>query len=311
MPLQLLSRASGIAKEGFVFANATFWMWFTGLIFFIAGLVLSRKDLAAADTANRIIVLGYTFAGSSLALFAGEHFTSARAIMQGVPPWMPFHLFWTYFVGLALLAAGASLVARRCIAWSSLGTGIMILIFVLLLQLPRAVANPKDRIAWAVFLRDSTFSWSFLALAGAERGKAWRWMVVAGRIVFGVATLFFAVEHFLHPASAPGVPLEKVTPAWFPLPPLWGYLTGLVLLAAGAASLLNKYARPAAVLTGAVAALLSFLLYIPILCAIVIHGGNAGELIEGLNYVADTLLFAGATLLLAEALQKSEGIRLP
>lgn len=292
-----------------MFANATFWMWFTGLIFFIAGLIVSRKDLTALDAMDRIIALGYTFAGSSLALFAAEHFTSARFIMQGVPRWMPFHLFWTYFVGLALLASGASLVARRCIAWSSLWTGVMILLFVLLLQLSRAATHLGDRIAWAVFLRDSTFSWSFLALAGAERGRAWRWMVIAGRIVFGVAALFFAAEHFLHPGSAPGVPLGKVTPAWFPLPPLWGYLTGLVLLAAGAASLLNKYARPAAVLVGAVAALLSFLLYTPVLCAIVMHGGNAGELIEGLNYVADTLLFAGTTLLLAKALPK-ESIRL-
>jgi uncharacterized membrane protein len=302
-----------------VFAYAIFWLWFTGLIFLIAGLIVSRRDFAPAgtptpeaatpDTIDRIVALGYTFAGAPLALFAAEHFTSARSIMQGVPRWMPFHLFWTYFVGVALLASATSLVSRRCVAWSSLLTGVMLLLFALLLQLPRAAANPEDRIAWAVFLRDFTFAWCFLALAGAERGRAWRWMVVAGRIVFGVAALFFAVEHFLHPTSAPAVPLAKIIPAWFPLRALWAYLTGLVLLLAGAALLLNKYTRLAAVSVGVVAALLSFLLYTPILFASVIHGGNAGELIEGLNYVADTLLFAGTALLLAEALKKSEGIR--
>jgi uncharacterized membrane protein len=127
-------------------------------------------------------------------------------------------------------------------------------------------------------------------------------MVLAGRIIFGVAALFFAIEHFLHPASAPGVPLEKVTPAWFPAPLLWGYLTGALLLAAGAALLLNKRARLGAACIGIAAALLTFFLYTPILVASIRHGGSESELIEGLNYVGDTLLFAGTSLLLAAAI---------
>ena len=43
-------------------------------------------------------------------------------------------------------------------------------------------------------------------------------------------------------------------------------------------------------------------LYLPIL--ILAHGGATADINEALNYVADTLLFAGAALVLASALPR-------
>jgi uncharacterized membrane protein len=278
-------------------------MWFLGLVFLVIGLFTVRRELAAAPGIDKLIGLGRVFAASSLALFAGEHLAGASFIKGGVPPWMPGRLFWAYLVGLALLATAVSLALKRYDGLSSLMMAVMLFLFVLMLHLPRVAANPRDRISWVVALRDSAFAGGFLAFAGAQRGRGGHWMVMVGRIIFGVAALFFAVEHFLHPASAPGVPLEKVIPAWFPLPPLWGYLTGVVLLAAGVALLLNKRARVGAAWVGLAAALLTFLLYTPILIASILHGGQGSELIEDLNYVGDTLLFAGTALLLAAALR--------
>lgn len=285
-----------------MFTPVIFWMWFLGLVFLVIGLFMVRKELAAGTGIDRPIALGRVFAASSLALFAGEHLAGANFVKGAVPPWMPGQMFWVYLVGLALLATAVSLAMKRYDGLSSLMTAVMIFLFVLMLHLPRVAAHPGDRISWAVALRDSAFASGFLAFAGAQRGRSGLWMVTVGRIIFGVAALFFAVEHFLHPASAPGVPLEKVTPAWFPLPPLWGYLTGVVLLAAGVALLLNKRARVGAACVGLAAALLTFFLYTPILIASILHGGQGSELVEALNYVGDTLLFAGAALLLAAAL---------
>ena len=36
------------------------------------------------------------------------------------------------------------------------------------------------------------------------------------RVVIGLAAVFYAFQHFLHPANAPGVPLQKVMPDWIP-----------------------------------------------------------------------------------------------
>jgi len=85
-----------------------------------------------------------------------------------------------------------------------------------------------------------------------------------------------------------------------PVPALWGYLCGVILVACGICLLLNKYARSAAACVGLVMAALTLFLYVPIL----LMNSGTEALVEGLNYVADTLLFGGALLLLARALPK-------
>jgi hypothetical protein len=76
------------------------------------------------------------------------------------------------------------------------------------------------------------------------------------------------------------------------------YLAGAILLAAGIALALNKKPRIAATSIGALMTALTVFLYLPIL----ILSRGESEVIVGLNYVADTLLYAGAALLLASAL---------
>jgi uncharacterized membrane protein YphA (DoxX/SURF4 family) len=127
-------------------------------------------------------------------------------------------------------------------------------------------------------------------------------MILFGRIVIGIAAIFFAVEFFLHPESAPGFPLEKMTPLWVPFPGVWGYLTGTILLAAGIGLALNKKSRIAATSIGALMTVVTLFLYLPIW--ILARGGTTPEIMEAINYVFDTLLYAGAALVLASALPR-------
>ena len=223
-----------------------------------------------------------------------------------VPSWMPAHLFWAYFVGCALLAAATSLTVRKFVRLSSTLLGLMFFLFVCMIHIPNALAHPKDRFAWAVALRDLSFAGGAWALAGlhsrASSPQQSKWMILFGRIVIAIAAIFFAVEHFLHPEFAPGVPLEKMTPSWVPFPSVWGYLAGAILLAAGIGLALNKKSRIAAASIGALMTVLTLFLYLPIL--ILAHGGTTPEIMEAINYVADTLLYAGAALVLASALPR-------
>jgi uncharacterized membrane protein len=110
--------------------------------------------------------------------------------------------------------------------------------------------------------------------------------------------IFFSVEHFLHADFVPGVPLGKIVPAWIPLRLFWAYLMGAVLLAAGVCLLVNKKARLAASYLGVMIFLVVLFVYLPMLAAI------PGDIGNGLNYFADTLMFSGAAFLLADALPK-------
>jgi uncharacterized membrane protein len=287
-------------------SSTNFWMCFAGLIYLAAGVLVLRKEISAARGWDKLISLGCVFFAVPLAVFAVEHFGGAKFIQNIVPSWMPAHLFWAYFVGCALLAAATSLSVRKFVRLSSTLLGLMFFLFVCMIHIPNALAHPQDRFAWAVALRDLSFAGGAWALAGLlsrdSSPQPSKWMILFGRIVVAIAAIFFAVEHFLHPEFAPGVPLEKMTPSWVPFPVLWGYLAGAILLAAGIGLALNKKSRMAAASIGVLMTALTLFLYLPIL--ILAHGGSTPEITEAINYVADTLLYAGAALVLVSALPR-------
>ncbi len=287
-------------------ASTNYWMLFAGIIYLAAGVFAFRKEIGAARGWDKLIALSSVFIAVSLAVFAPEHLHGPEFVQSVVPSWMPARWFWPYFVGCALLAAATSLTVRKFMRLSSPLLGLMFFLFVCMIYTPSALAHFKNRFAWAYLLRDLSFAGGAWALAGlycrASFPQASRWMILFGRIAIGIAAIFFAVQHFLHPGFAPGVPLEKMTPSWVPFPIVWGYLAGAILLAAGAGLVLNKQSRTAAASIGTLMTVLTLFLYLPIL--IQAHGGSMTDINEGLNYVADTLLYAGAGLALASALPR-------
>jgi uncharacterized membrane protein len=286
-------------------SSTSFWMCFAGLAYLVSGVLVYRKEISAAHGWNKLIALGCVFFAASLAAFAPEHFYGGPEYIQTMTPsWMPVRSFWPYFVGCALLAAATSLTVRKFVRLSSTLLGLMFFLFVCMIYLPSLLSHLNNRLAWILALRDLSFAAGAWALAGLHsRGSMPRqagWMILFGRIVIAIAAVFFAVQHFLHPKFAPGVPLPKLTPDWVPLPQFWAYLTGAIFLVAGAALLVNKKARVAAAAIGLLMAILTLLLYVPILAM----ASQPPQILEGINYVADTLLFAGAALLVAGALRE-------
>ena len=279
-------------------------MGFAGLIYLFAGIFILRKEIRAARGWDKLITLGPVFIAVPLAVFAPEHFRGPEFVQNMVPSWMPAHWFWPRLVGCALLAAATSLTVRKFVRLSSTLLALMFSLFVCMIYLPSALTHPTNRFAWIYALRDLSFAGGAWALAGLH-SRAWspqvsKWMILFGRIVIAMAAIFYGVQHFLHPQFAPGVPLELVTPSWVPFPSVWAYLAGAILLAAGIGLALNKQSRMAAASIGALMTALTLFLYVIIL----IRAHGAPEINEGLNYVADTLLYAGAALVLASALPR-------
>src|SRR5579864_7980876 len=105
------------------------------------------------------------------------------------------------------------------------------------------------------------------ALREQGRGQIGNKLITVGRVVIAIAAMFYGVEHFLHPANVPGVPLEKLMPAWIPGHLLISYLTGAILVVAGVSILMNKKTRMAATYLGTWIVLLVVFIYGPILIA--------------------------------------------
>ncbi len=288
-------------------SSTNYWMGLAGLVCLFAGVFILRKEISAARGWEKLIALSCVFIAVSLAVFAPEHFHGGPTYIQNMAPsYMPARWFWPYFVGCALLAAATSLTLRKFVRLSSTLLGLMFFLFVCMIYLPGVLAHPGNRFVWIFALRDLSFAGGAWALAGlhsrASSPQLSKWMILFARIVIAIAAIFFAVQHFLHPEFAPGVPLEKMMPSWVPFPSVWGYLAGAILLAAGIGLALNKYSRIAAASIGALMTALTLFLYLFIL--ILARGGSAPQINEELNYVADTLLYAGAALALASALPR-------
>jgi uncharacterized membrane protein len=286
-----------------MFTHLVLWPWLVGLVFLAGGLAAIRKELFTAHGLGRWIELGPVFVAAPLAAFAAEHFVAARAMAQIVPAWMPARLFWTYFVGCALIAAATSLVAIKFVRLSATLLGVMFLLFVLLLELPFAITHPRDRLGWNFALRETSFAGGAWALAGIQswnsQAAKQNWMVLFGRFSLAAAAIFFGFEQVLHPEFTPGVPDVKLTPAWVPVHAMWGYPVGAFLVLAGVALLVNIKARTAACWIGVLMTLLTVLLYLPILALT----RDPSQMTDAINFVADTRLFGGTALLVARALQ--------
>jgi uncharacterized membrane protein len=286
------------------FSRTVVSMSTAGVLVLGVGVIARRAGLRSGPLTERAIALGRVFVAAPLATFGALHLAAAKGLTEMVPDYMPWPLFWVYLVGFGLIATALSLIFDRLTFWSSLLAGGMFLAFVAMMDLPGVITGQHDRFGFALLARETTFGCALLALAGsvAPRGSRWAKLVTPCRIVFAVVAIFYGVEHFLYPEFLPGVPLEKLTPAWVPVPRVWGYVVGAVLLVSGALMLMNRGAREAAAWLGIVLAATVAIIYVPMLGPA--HGTD--QVVEVIDYIFDTLLYAGTALIVGEALGRRQ-----
>lgn len=267
----------------------------TGVAALVAGLFLVRTRFAAASGAGKVVVLGPVFEAVALAIFATEHFLAAKDLMPIVPRWLPGPLFWTYFVGAAWLAAAISFIVWRCVRVSATLTALLFFIIVVTIDLPNVPRHLHERLFWTLTVRETAFAAGAMVLAGSAWGKTsiGSALKLAGRVILAPIFVFYAIEHFLFPRFVPGVPLEKLTPAWMPAPVLISYFVGAALLVAGVGLLMQRMVCIAAAGAGVVLVLLTVFFYVPIF----LTEFRTPLAVEGINYVGDTLLFAATAML--------------
>jgi uncharacterized membrane protein YphA (DoxX/SURF4 family) len=87
---------------------------------------------------------------------------------QGMPLWLPGHLFWAFIIGAIYVVAGICLVINQQARVASAWLGLTILLVALIVYLPSVVANPANVGVGFNSLEDVLLlSGSVLAFAGA------------------------------------------------------------------------------------------------------------------------------------------------
>ena len=187
-----------------------------GVVLFLIALWAVKVDLVRADGLDKIVALSNLCFALPLAAFGAEHLSAAQFIQMGVPSYVPWHLFWAYFVGFALVAASLSIATKIQVRWSGLLFGIMMFLFVAMMDIPGTLADRGNRIAWTLLLRELAFGgggWLLAAGAMRERnndqsgdrgrGRGVGMLIIVGRVLVGIAAIFYGVETFLHPLGMP------------------------------------------------------------------------------------------------------------
>src|SRR5580692_4887342 len=302
--------------------SAEFWPYFAGAAILIVGIVMARKyDVGQPQGLDRIVFLGPLLLAIAMAIFGGDHFVAAPFVAKIVPSWIPGHLFWAYFVGVALIAAAFSLATKIQPRLSAGLLGIMIFIFVLTIHIPSCFATPYDKTRLTIVLRDSTLAAAALAFAASKsedsrEGRIAGWLeslglqrlgpiwIVVARFLIAISIVVFGIDQYLNPTFAAGIPQEGpvfvTMPDWIPGHVFWAYLSGTIFVVCAIGLTTRRYARSAATVLGVTVLALALFIYLPITVA------KASDIASGLNYLAIHFALAGAALLLARSLPAAE-----
>ena len=284
--------------------STVIWSYSVAAVIFAIGLVVIfvRGDWQREGGFERLILFGPLFYAASIAAFGTEHFTLTDAIASIVPSWIPWHHFVALFVGACFIAGALSMVTRIQTRLAASLLALTFFLFVVLMDAPGWVQDPRDRFALALTLRELSFCAGPLALAAAltepSRSGLARIMANTARYFIAITLLVYSFEQFMHSEHMPGVPLEPLTPRYIYGRVLWTCLAAAVYAVTGVLLLIRKKTRVAAAWAGLSVLFIELAVYLPI--GVV----ERASLDNGLNFVLDTLMFCGAVLLVAGAMPR-------
>jgi uncharacterized membrane protein len=107
---------------------------------FVAAASVRDPDRPRLD--RGFLDFGCLALGITVAVFGVDHFLYTAFVASLVPTWIPGHVFWTYFCGVALIAAGVGMILRIRARLASGLLGSMIFAWLIVLHIPLAIRAP-------------------------------------------------------------------------------------------------------------------------------------------------------------------------
>jgi len=111
----------------------------------LAGLLLSRSD---DRLAQKLGAIGYWVFAIATIIYGIGHFAATAFVASVIPRWIPSPVFFTYFTGAALIAAGIAMLARVWLRPAAALLGLMFFLWVVLLHTPRILHAVHDADEW-------------------------------------------------------------------------------------------------------------------------------------------------------------------
>jgi uncharacterized membrane protein len=135
-------------------------------------LAAAPSDRSPGNSVERVFERATRFVPLALGIFLAYcgalHFPYAKYVASLIPPWIPAHMFWTYFAAIALMAGGVGVLVPGTARLAATLSGIMLFSWVFLVHIPLAInTHTASEISRAFqALQDSAVAFM---LAGASR----------------------------------------------------------------------------------------------------------------------------------------------
>jgi uncharacterized membrane protein YphA (DoxX/SURF4 family) len=107
----------------------------------IAGSHLGKSQNPVIRFLGRLIPLGAIIFSLTIISFSINHFLYAKEAADYIPSWVPNHMFWIYFAGVALLGSGMAILLKIKPGLMAALLGTMIFIWVIILHIPKAIGD--------------------------------------------------------------------------------------------------------------------------------------------------------------------------
>lgn len=122
--------------------NAEKELTFAGGALAIARCFPSNNRNSFFGFLGKLIPAGAVIFAITIICFGILHFVVGQGAASYVPAWIPWHLFWIYFCGAALIGSGISIIFKIKTKLFAALLGIMIFIWFISLHIPRVVVSP-------------------------------------------------------------------------------------------------------------------------------------------------------------------------
>jgi uncharacterized membrane protein len=151
---------------------------FCGGAIIVAGTFPGPPSTTSVSVIMRF--LGKLFLCTTLIVFGAEHFVYSQFVATIIPNYIPLHYFWTYFAGVALILSGSIIIIDGILRFFHINTGLlkitagllglMIFLWVFMLHVPRAIADPHtgNGNEWTSVFEAFAFSGVAFILAGEK-----------------------------------------------------------------------------------------------------------------------------------------------
>ena len=127
--------------------NAAKELSLAGGAFVIAGCFPEKNEGSFVRALGKIIPFGVALFPITIISYSVDHFLYAKEAEGYVPAWIPYHLFWMYFAGVALLGSGIAIILKIRTKLAATLLGVMIFLWFVSLHIPRVIASPPADIA--------------------------------------------------------------------------------------------------------------------------------------------------------------------